>query len=70
MKKGIDMAVKAIVKELKKNSIDIHENSQLKSVATISSNGDEEIGELLAGLFEKVGQQGVITIGQSKTLKH
>lgn len=51
-------------------SIQVNDKSQVKSVATISANGDEEIGGLLADLFEKVGRSGVITIGQSKTLKH
>lgn len=70
MKKGIEKAVEAVVKELKLMSIQVNDKSQVKSVATISANGDEEIGGLLADLFEKVGRSGVITIGQSKTLKH
>lgn len=70
MKKGIDLAVETIVKEVAKNSIKIEHSSQIKSVATISANGDEEIGQKLADLFEKVGHSGVITIGQSKTLQH
>lgn len=51
-------------------SIKVEDKSQIKSVATISANGDEEIGALLSDLFDKVGRSGVITIGQSKTLKH
>lgn len=70
MKKGIDMAVETLVKELKKISIPVKDKAQIKSVATISANGDELIGELLSDLLEKVGNAGVITIGQSKTLKH
>lgn len=70
MKKGIDLAVETIVKEIAKNSIKIEKSSQIKSVATISANGDQEIGQKLADLFEKVGHAGVITIGQSKTLQH
>jgi chaperonin GroEL len=70
MKKGIDLAVGTIVKELQKISIPIKEKSQIKQVATISANGDEHIGELLADLLDKVGNSGVISIGQSKTLKH
>ena len=70
MKKGIDLAVHTIVQELKKISIPVKDKSQIKSVATISANGDENIGELLSELLEKVGNAGVITIGQSKTLKH
>ena len=70
MKKGIDLAVETLVAELRKISIEVKERSQIKNVGTISANGDEQIGELLAELIEKVGQSGVITIGQSKTLKH
>jgi chaperonin GroEL len=70
MKKGIDLAVETIIKELKKISIPVKDKAQIKSIATISANGDEHIGELLSDLLEKVGNSGVITIGQSKTLKH
>ena len=70
MKKGIDLAVETLVAELHKISIEVKDRNQIKNVGTISANGDEQIGELLADLIEKVGQTGVITIGQSKTLKH
>ena len=70
MKKGIDLAVETLVSELHKISIEVKDRNQIKNVGTISANGDEQIGELLADLIEKVGQTGVITIGQSKTLKH
>lgn len=64
------MAVRAIVTELASISIPVKDKAQIKSVATISANGDEQIGELLSDLLDKVGNTGVITIGQSKTLKH
>lgn len=51
-------------------SIEVKDKSQIQSIATISANGDEEIGKLLADLLDKVGRSGVISIGQSKTLKH
>lgn len=51
MKKGIDLAVETIVAELKKMSIPIETKSQIKSIATISANGDQEIGGLLADLI-------------------
>ena len=51
-------------------SIQVESKDQIRSIATISANGDEEIGTLLADLLEKVGKEGVISIGQSKTLKH
>ena len=70
MKKGIDLAVETIVAELRKMSIEVKDKSQIQSIATISANGDEEIGKLLADLLDKVGRSGVISIGQSKTLKH
>jgi chaperonin GroEL len=70
MKKGIDLAVAKVVEELKKISIPVEDRNQIKNIATISANGDELIGSLLADLIEKVGKTGVITIGQSKTLKH
>jgi chaperonin GroEL len=70
MKKGIDLAVTKLVQELKKISIPVEDKSQIRNIATISANGDELIGSLLADLIEKVGKSGVITIGQSKTLKH
>ena len=70
MKKGIDLAVSKLVEELKKISIPVEDKNQIRNIATISANGDEQIGGLLADLIEKVGKTGVITIGQSKTLKH
>jgi chaperonin GroEL len=70
MKKGILLAVDAIVKELKVLSLPVFTKLQIESVATISANGDKEIGKLLSDLIEKVGKHGAISIGQSKTLKH
>lgn len=70
MKKGIDLAVETIVKELKNMAIPVETKDQIRSIATISANGGQEIGGLLADLIEKVGRSGVISIGQSKTLKH
>jgi len=70
MTNGIDLAVNTIISELRKISIPVKDKAQIKSVATISANGDEHIGEMLSELLDKVGNSGVITIGQSKTLKH
>jgi chaperonin GroEL len=70
MKKGIDIAVTTLKQELKKISIPVEDKNQIKNIATISANGDEQIGALLSDLIDKVGKSGVITIGQSKTLKH
>ena len=68
VKRGIDIATKAVVTYLKKNySKDITEEEQLKQVATISGNNDTEVGSLIATAMDKVGRDGVITIEESKT---
>ena len=67
IKRGIDAAVKVVVDELKKMSIDITSHEQLKQVATISANNDDEIGALIATAMEKVGREGVVTVEESKT---
>ena len=67
IKKGIDKAVKDVVEFLHEKSQDISNEEQLKQVATISSNNDEEIGNLIATAFDKAGREGVITVEESKT---
>ena len=67
IKRGIDAAVKVVVDELKKMSIDITSQEQLKQVATISANNDDEVGTLIATAMEKVGREGVVTVEESKT---
>ena len=67
IKKGIDAAVKQVVKALKENSKDISSEEQLKQVATISANNDESTGELIATAIDKVGREGVVAIEESKT---
>lgn len=68
IKRGIDIAVKEVVKYLQSNySKDITEEDQLKHVATISGNNDTEVGNLIATAMDKVGRDGVITIEESKT---
>jgi chaperonin GroEL len=67
IKRGIDTAVKTVVDELKNMSIDITSQEQLKQVATISANNDEEVGTLIATAMEKVGREGVVTVEESKT---
>ncbi len=67
LKRGIDKAVKAIVKNLQEQSQEVGNNSdKIKQVASISSNNDEEVGELIAKAFEKVGKEGVITVEEAK----
>ena len=68
IKRGIDKAVTEVVKSIRKNiSEDISSEEQLKQVATISANNDEEVGELIATAMGKVGREGVVTIEESKT---
>jgi len=67
IKKGIEKASKEVVAALKKASTDISSEEQIKQVATISSNNDREIGNLIAAAMDKVGREGVITVEESKT---
>lgn len=69
IKNGIDYAVSKIVDELKKHSKKIETNEEIRQVATISANGDEEIGEFIANAIEKVGDKGVITVEEARGLK-
>ena len=66
LKRGIDIAVDAVVRELKTNARKITSNSEIAQVGTISANGDEEIGRYLAEAMEKVGNEGVITVEEAK----
>lgn len=66
IKKGIDLAVKEVIEGLKEIAIEITEDSQIKEVATISGNNDEEIGNLIATALEKVGRDGVVSIEKSR----
>jgi chaperonin GroEL len=68
MKQGMEQAVEAITAELKKNSIKIKSTEEMAQVATIASNGDREIGDMLAKAMEKVGKDGVITVDEGKSL--
>ena len=67
VKRGIDKAVSKIVDTLEEYSKDITDEEQLKQVATISANNDKEVGELISTAMDKVGQDGVVTIEESKT---
>lgn len=67
VKKGIDIATKAVIKELKNLSRDISSEDQIKQVATISANNDTEIGTLIATAIDKVGHDGVVAIEESHT---
>ena len=67
IKRGIDKAVKDVVKFLDEQSKEITDEEQLKQIATISANNDTEVGELISTAMDKVGQDGVVTIEESKT---
>ena len=67
IKRGIEAAVKEVVAELKAMSKDITGEEQIKQVATLSANGDTEIGELVATAIDKVGRDGVVTVEESRS---
>ena len=67
VKKGIDKAVKAVVKDLSKLTHPVKGQKEIAQVGTISANNDEEIGKIIAEAMEKVGKEGVITVEESKT---
>ena len=68
VKRGIDMAVKAVVADIEAHAKKVSANSEIAQVATISANGDEEVGRILAEAMEKVGNEGVITVEEAKSL--
>ena len=67
IKKGMENACKKIVNSLKDISTNIESEDQIKQVATISANNDEEVGNLIAAAMDKVGREGVITVEESKS---
>jgi chaperonin GroEL len=68
LRRGIDMAVEAIVSTLEKRSKKLTTNSEVAQVGTISANGDTEIGDMIASAMQKVGNEGVITVEEAKSL--
>ncbi|MFZ4809656.1 MAG: chaperonin GroEL, partial [Hyphomicrobiaceae bacterium] len=69
LKRGVDLAVHAVVENLKKQSRTVTRNSEIAQVGTISANGDAEIGKMIAQAMEKVGKEGVITVEEAKSLE-
>ncbi len=69
LRRGIDQAVAAVVEELKAKAKKVTSNAEIAQVGTISSNGDAEIGAKLAEAMKRVGNEGVITIEESKSLE-
>ncbi|MCX7338396.1 MAG: chaperonin GroEL [Alphaproteobacteria bacterium] len=69
LKRGIDMAVEAVISDLKTRSKKVSTNEEIAQVATVSANGEREIGEMLAKAVQKVGKEGVITIEEAKSFQ-
>ena len=69
LKRGIDKAVEAVVEDIKKRSKKVSTNDEIAQVGTISANGDKEVGEMLAKAMQKVGNEGVITVEEAKSLE-
>ena len=69
LKRGVDMAVHAVVAELKTKAKKVTSNDEIAQVGTISANGDKEIGAKIAEAMKKVGNEGVITVEESKSLE-
>ena len=69
LKRGIDSAVDVIAKHLVKNSRKVTSSDEIAQVGTISANGDHEIGEMIAEAMQKVGNEGVITVEEAKSLE-
>jgi chaperonin GroEL len=67
LKRGIDMAVDAVVSDLKKNSKKVTSNDEVAQVGTISANGDTSVGKMIAEAMQRVGNEGVITVEEAKT---
>jgi chaperonin GroEL len=69
LKRGVDLAVEVVVADLHKNSKNVTSNEEIAQVGTISANGDAEIGRFLADAMKKVGNEGVITVEEAKSLE-
>ncbi|NBO20345.1 MAG: molecular chaperone GroEL, partial [Proteobacteria bacterium] len=69
LKRGIELAVEAVVEDIKKKSKPVGSKAEWAQVATISANGDAEVGQKIAEAMEKVGKEGVITVEEAKGLE-
>src|SRR6202012_4496266 len=68
LKRGIDIAVDAVVEDIKKRSKKVSTNDEIAQVGTISANGEKDIGQMIAKAMQKVGNEGVITVEEAKGL--
>ena len=69
LKRGIDKAVAVVVSELEKNTKKISTSAEVAQVGSVSANGDPEVGEMIARAMEKVGNEGVITVEEAKSVE-
>src|SRR5215468_8498532 len=69
LKRGVDRAVEAVVEDIKSRSKKVSTNDEIAQVGTISANGDHEIGKMIAEAMQKVGNEGVITVEEAKSLE-
>src|SRR5213595_768824 len=69
LKRGVDLAVAAVIEDIKKRSKKISTNEEIAQVGTISANGEREVGEMIAQAMQKVGNEGVITVEEAKSLE-
>src|SRR6201981_3168499 len=69
LKRGVEKAVVAVVESLKASSRKVTTNDEIAQVGAVSANGDKEVGDMIAKAMEKVGNEGVITVGGAKTLE-
>src|ERR1700730_8208172 len=69
LKRGIDRAVEAVVEDVKKRSRKVSTNDEISQVGAIAANGEREIGEMIAKAMQKVGNEGVITVEEAKSLE-
>src|SRR5919204_1740334 len=69
LKRGVDLAVTKVVEELKAKAKKVTSNDEIAQVGTVSSNGDTEIGKMIAQAMQKVGNEGVITVEEAKSLE-
>jgi len=68
LKRGIDIAVETAVEDVKKRSRKVSTNAEIAQIGTISANGDREVGEMIAKAMQRVGNEGVITVEEAKSL--
>ncbi|MEE9479961.1 MAG: TCP-1/cpn60 chaperonin family protein, partial [Kiloniellales bacterium] len=68
LKRGVDLAVSAVVADLEKRSRTVKTSQEIAQVGTVSSNGDREIGGMIAEAMQKVGNEGVITVEEAKSM--